>query len=61
MKLNFGKNRKCRNCGGEPSLHFALFGLVGLVCRRCTPTRHKVFPSIAKARKYWNRVNTAGK
>lgn len=57
MKRKFGKNRKCRQCGGEPVLHVVLCGLVGLVCRRCNPTRCKVFTSMTEARKYWNRMN----
>ena len=58
MRINFGKNRKCVHCGGKPVLHVVpLYGLVGLVCRRCNPTRNKVFPSMATARKYWNRKN----
>lgn len=33
MKKLFGKNRKCKQCGGEPVLHVSLFGpLVGLRC-----------------------------
>ena len=59
MKKRFGKNRKCRQCGEEPALHVipAFDLLVGLVCRRCNPTRCKVFTSMAKARQYWNRRN----
>lgn len=60
MKKQFGKNRKCKQCGGEPVLHvIPAFGslLVGLVCRRCNLTRCKVFTSMTAARQYWNRRN----
>lgn len=58
MKMRFGKNRKCKQCGEEPVLHVGYFGmLVGFVCRRCNPTRCRVFMSRAKARQYWNRKN----
>lgn len=60
MRIRIGKNRKCRQCGGEPVLHVipALgLRLIGLVCRQCSPQKCKVFPSITAARKYWNRKN----
>lgn len=58
MKMRFGKNRKCKQCGEEPVLNvIPFYGLVGLVCRRCNPTRNKLFTSMAKARQYWNRRN----
>ena len=57
MKKQFGKNRKCKRCGGDPVLHIVpCFGLVGFVCRRCA-VHCKMFTSMAEARKYWNRRN----
>ena len=60
MKKRFGRNRKCKQCGGEPVWHVVpAFGLrlVGLVCRQCSPRRCKAFTSIASARKHWNHRN----
>ncbi len=58
MKRLFGKNRKCKQCGGEPVLHVSLFGpLVGLRCPECDSARTWMFTSMAKARQYWNRRN----
>ena len=38
MKKRFGKNRKCKQCGGEPVWHVSLFGpLVGLRCPETEP------------------------